>query len=241
GAALVISDAKGVSRLGFDALVARVPVGATWGIVLATLVIGLALTIRQATRRKQLGLEATPTKVVAAQIVGQTALAAGLLGVVGSQGIPVPVLVAGGVSLAGIFVTKRTRFGRHMYAIGGNPEAARLSGVDVKRVTLGVYAILGLLTALAGLLLAARTDGVTPGTQGNLLELDAVTAVVIGGTSLLGGRGSITGTVLGALVFATLANGMNHLHVNSNWQLIFTGAILLVAGTIDVLSKGKRS
>ena len=241
GAALVISDAKGVSRLGFDALVARVPVGATWGIVLATVAIGVALTIRQATRRKQLGLEATPTKIVAAQVGGQAALAAGLLAVFGTQGVPVPVLVAAAVALGGIFITKRTRFGRHMYAIGGNPEAARLSGVDVRMVTLGVYTILGVLTALAGLLLAARINGVTPGTQGNLLELDAVTVVVIGGTSLLGGRGSITGTVLGALVFATLANGMNHLHVDSNWQLIFTGAILLVAGTIDVLSKGKRS
>jgi D-xylose transport system permease protein len=149
--------------------------------------------------------------------------------------------VAAAVALAGIFITRRTRFGRHMYAIGGNPEAARLSGVDVKKVTIGVYTILGVLTALAGLMLAARTDGVTPGGQGNLLELDAVTVVVIGGTSLLGGRGSITGTVLGALVFATLANGMNHLHIPSDWQLILTGAILLAAGTVDVLSKGKRS
>jgi ABC-type xylose transport system permease subunit len=108
-------------------------------------------------------------------------------------------------------------------------------------VTIGVYAILGVLTALAGLLLAARVNGVTPGSQGNLLELDAVTAVVIGGTSLLGGRGSITGTVLGTLVFATLANGMNHLRIDSNWQLICTGTILLAAVLIDVLSKGKRS
>jgi D-xylose transport system permease protein len=241
GAALVISDAKGVSRLGFDALVARVPVCATWILVLATLALGLGITIREATRRKQLGLEPTPTNVIGLRIAGQLALAAGVLAIFAEHGIPVPVLVAAAVALAGIFVTKRTRFGRHMYAIGGNPEAARLSGVDVRKVTIGVYAILGLLTALAGLLLAARTDGVTPGTQGNLLELDAVTAVVIGGTSLLGGRGSITGTVLGALVFATLANGMNHLHVSSNWQLIFTGTILLAAGTIDVLSKGKRS
>src|SRR4051794_34569170 len=115
GAALVISDAKGVSRLGFDALVSRVPVGATWGLVLATLVLGVAITVREATRRKTLGLEPTPTKVVAARIAGQLALAAGVLAIVGSRGIPVPVLVAGGVALAGIFVTKRTRFGRHIY------------------------------------------------------------------------------------------------------------------------------
>jgi ABC-type xylose transport system permease subunit len=100
--------------------------------------------------------------------------------------------------------------------------------------------ILGTLTALAALMLAARINNVTPGSQGQDLELNAITAVVIGGTSLLGGRGSVLGTVLGALVFATLANGMNLLHINSNLQWIFTGAILLVAVFIDVLSKGNR-
>jgi D-xylose transport system permease protein len=243
GGALVISNARGVSRLGdgFAALVDQVPVSATWIIVLGTLSVGLAITVRDATRRKQLGLEPTPTRIVGARIAGQVLLASALLAVFGSRGIPVPILIAGAVALLGIFITKRTRFGRHIYAIGGNPDAARLSGVDVRKVTLGVYALLGVLTAIAGILSAARTDGVTPGTQGQLLELDAVTAVVIGGTSLLGGRGSIVGTVLGALVFATLANGMSHLRIDSNWQLICTGAILLAAGTIDVLSKGKRS
>jgi D-xylose transport system permease protein len=138
-------------------------------------------------------------------------------------------------------VLRRTRFGRHLYAIGGNPEAARLSGIDVKRATLYVYMILGVLTAVAGILAAARTNSVTPGNQGNLLELDAVTAVVIGGTSLAGGRGTVAGTVLGTLVFSTLSNGMNLLGIDSNWQWICTGMILLVAVLIDVLSKGKRS
>jgi D-xylose transport system permease protein len=179
--------------------------------------------------------------VIAGRLAGQILLAALLLGVFGAHGVPVPVLVAGGVALVGVFVTKRTTFGRHIFAIGGNPEAARLSGIDVQRTTIAVYMIMGRFTAIAGVLLAARVNGVTPGSQGNLLELDAVTAVVIGGTSLLGGRGSITGTVLGTLVFATLANGMNHLRIDSNWQLICTGGILLAAVVIDVLSKGKRS
>jgi ribose/xylose/arabinose/galactoside ABC-type transport system permease subunit len=150
----------------------------------------------------------------------------------------VQVLIAGTVALWGIFVTKRTRFGRHLYAIGGNPDAARLSGIDVKRATIGAYVIVGVLTAVAGVMLAARVNGVTPGSQGNLLELDAVTAVVIGGTALAGGRGSVVGTVLGTLVFATLANGMNHLRIDSNLQLIFTGLVLLAAVQI---SRGKRS
>jgi D-xylose transport system permease protein len=100
---------------------------------------------------------------------------------------------------------------------------------------------MGVLTAIAGVLLAARVNGVTPGNQGNLVELDAVTAVVVGGTSLLGGRGQVVGTVLGTLVFATLANGMNLLRIDSNWQLNCTGVVLLIAVLFDVLSKGKRS
>lgn len=243
GGALVLSDAKGLAPMhdDFAILASNVPQAATWLVVLGVLGAGIALVLGDATRRKALGLEPTTGAVVGARIGAQVLLAALLLAVFGRRGIPVAVLVAGAVALWGVFVTKRTRFGRHLYAIGGNPEAARLSGIDVKRTTLGVYVIVGVLTAVAGLLLAARVNGVTPGSQGQLLELDAVTAVVIGGTSLAGGRGSVVGTVLGTLVFATLANGMNHLRIDSNWQLICTGAILLAAVLVDVLSKGRRS
>ena len=93
----------------------------------------------------------------------------------------------------------------------------------------------------AGVMLAARTNGVTPGNAGSLLELDVITAVVIGGTSLSGGRGSVVGSLLGAMVFGTLANGMNLLEVNSNWQLILKGMILMAAVLADVLSKRRRA
>ncbi|MCB0251914.1 MAG: hypothetical protein KDI07_25320, partial [Anaerolineae bacterium] len=167
-------------------------------------------------------------------------VAAFLLLIFGGRGVPAPVLVAGLTVLGGAFLTRRTRFGRHVYAIGGNPEAARLSGIDVRRVTIWVYVIVGVLTAVAGVLLAGRVNGVTPGSQGQLLELDVITAVVIGGTSLTGGRGSVIGTMLGALVFGTLANGMNLLGLDSNWQLICKGLILMTAVLVDVVSKGKR-
>ncbi|MDB4964125.1 MAG: xylose transporter, permease protein XylH [Myxococcales bacterium] len=243
GISLVLADAKGLAPMhdDFSVLATNVPPAATWIFVLAALAGGVALTLRDATRRKTFGLEPTTTTVVIARIGGQVLLAALILVVFGTRGVPVPVIVAGAVALWGVFVTRRTRFGRHLYAIGGNPEAARLSGIDVKRTTLIVYILLGVLTAIASMLLAARVNGVTPGSQGAGLELDAVTAVVIGGTSITGGRGSVAGTVLGTLVFATLANGMNHLGINSNWQLICTGAILLLAVLIDVLSKGRRS
>jgi D-xylose transport system permease protein len=243
GGALVLSDAKGLSPMSddFSVLASHVPCSATWIAVAAALAIGVGLTLRDAHRRAAFKLEPTPVRLTTMRIAGQVLLAGLVLAVFGRRGVPVPVLVAAAVALWGVFVTKRTRFGRHLYAIGGNPEAARLSGIDVKKTTMGVYIILGVLTAISGLLLAARVNGVTPGSQGQLLELDAVTAVVIGGTSLAGGRGSVVGTVLGTLVFATLANGMNHLRIDSNWQLICTGLILLTAVLIDVLSKGRRS
>jgi D-xylose transport system permease protein len=243
GGALVMSDAKGLAPMheDFQVLASHVPMVATWIIVIGALVVGIAMTVRDAQRRNAMGVGDVSTKILATRIAGMVLLGGLLLAVFGSRGVPVSVMVAAAVALWGVFVTKRTRFGRHLYAIGGNPEAARLSGIDVRRTTMGVYVILGVLTAIAGLLLAARVNGVTPGSQGTLLELDAVTAVVIGGTSLAGGRGSVVGTVLGTLVFATLANGMNHLRIDSNWQLICTGAILLVAVLIDVLSKGRRS
>ncbi|MGE0395653.1 MAG: sugar ABC transporter permease [Kofleriaceae bacterium] len=243
GGALVMSDAKGLAPMheDFQLLASHVPQVATWVLVIGTLAVGVAMTVRDAQRRNAMGVGEVSTKIIATRVAGQVLLAGLLLAVFGSRGIPVSVLVAAAVALWGVFVTRRTRFGRHLYAIGGNPEAARLSGIDVKRTTMGVYVIVGVLTAIAGVLLAARVNGVTPGSQGTLLELDAVTAVVIGGTSLAGGRGSVVGTVLGTLVFATLANGMNHLRIDSNWQLICTGAILLVAVLIDVLSKGRRS
>jgi D-xylose transport system permease protein len=242
GAALVLSHSTSIT-MGDDFAFANghVPPSATWLIVLGVLAAGVAMTLREAARRKAFGLEPFTTTDVAARMAGQVLLAVLVLGVFGATGIPVVVFVAAVVALWGVFVTKRTRFGRHLYAIGGNPEAARLSGISVRRTTLAVYMIVGVLTAIAGILLAARTNSVTPGNQGQLLELYAVTTVVIGGTSLSGGRGGVVGTVLGTLVFATLARGMNLLQIDSNWQWICTGLMLLVAVLIDVLSKGKRS
>ncbi len=243
GLALVMSDARGLAPMkqDFQIVTATVPAAATWLAVLAVLAIGLALIWREAARRRALGLDPPTASVLAARAGGQVGLAALVLGFFGGRGMPVPVAVAALVVLGGVLLTRRTRFGRHVYAVGGNPEAARLSGIDVRRVTLWVYVIVGVLTAVAGILLAGRVNGVTPGSQGQLLELDVITAVVIGGTSLLGGRGSIVGTMLGALVFGTLANGMNLLGVDSNWQLICKGLILMTAVLIDVLSKGRRA
>jgi ribose/xylose/arabinose/galactoside ABC-type transport system permease subunit len=110
----------------------------------------------------------------------------------------------------------------------------------VDRVTVIVYALTGVLTAVGSVVATARTNGVTPGNAGLTRELHVISAVVIGGTSLNGGRATIVGTVIGALVFGTLSNGMNLMSINSNWQLIFTGAILLGASMLDSFSTKKR-
>lgn len=241
GAALVASDARSLPMSeDFRCLSASLPVSLTWVIVLAVLALGLLITFREARRREALGLTPLTTTAVGLRMAGQVLLAGLILAVFGETGVPVPVLIAGAVAVAGVFVTRRTRFGRHLYAIGGNPEAARLSGINVKRTTLAVYTIMGLLTALGAIVLAARQQSVTATNAGYLLELDAVTAVVIGGCSIAGGRGSVVGTVLGTLVFATLANGMSMLGIDSNWQLILTGGILLLAVLVDTVLKTGR-
>jgi ribose transport system permease protein len=147
-------------------------------------------------------------------------------------GIPMPVWIAGIVVAIFIVVTQRTRFGRYLYAIGGNERAAELSGINVPRTKLMVYAIGGMLSGVAGLLATSRLDSATPN-AGTGYELDSIAAVVIGGTSLSGGRGSILGTVLGCLIIGVLNNGMVLLEVSAFWQPVVKGVVIIVAVAIE--------
>ncbi len=156
--------------------------------------------------------------------------------VLGIPGIPVPVLVMVAVVAAGHFVLTRTRYGRYVYAIGGNEEAARLSGVNVFGVKLGVYVISGALAGVASLLLAGRLNSGIP-QSGEGYELQSIAAVVVGGTSLMGGRGSMTGTFVGALLIGMLYNLMNLLNVQSYAQEVVLGAVILAAVLLDELRK----
>jgi ribose/xylose/arabinose/galactoside ABC-type transport system permease subunit len=156
-------------------------------------------------------------------------------------GLPVSVVLAALVFAAVMLITRRTALGMLVESVGVNPTASRLAGVRSRGIIWTVYVFVALCACTAGLMISSNVTAADANNAGLWIELDAILAVVIGGTSLAGGRGSIVGTVLGTLVFATLANGMNHLRIDSNWQLICTGAILLVAVLIDVLSKGRRS
>jgi ribose transport system permease protein len=147
-------------------------------------------------------------------------------------GVPMPVWIC--LALVAIFVvvTQRTRFGRYLYAVGGNERAARLTGLRVNRVKLWVYTLGGGLAGVAGLLVTARLDSAQPN-AGLGYELDSIAAVVIGGTSLSGGRGSIMGTVLGCLIIGVLNNGLFLLNVSPFWQQVIKGLVILVAVAID--------
>jgi ribose transport system permease protein len=147
-------------------------------------------------------------------------------------GVPMPVWISAVLVVLFVGVTRRTRFGRYLYAVGGNERAAILSGLNVNRIKLAVYALGGGLAGVAGLLLAARLDAADP-KVGIGYELDSIAAVVIGGTSLSGGRGSILGTVLGCLIIGVLNNGLVLLGVSPDWQLVVKGAVILVAVAID--------
>lgn len=156
------------------------------------------------------------------------------------NGLPIPLLIV--ISLGGIFIfiSSKTAFGRSIYAIGGNSEAAALSGINIKKNTLSVFVLMGALAGLAGVILSSRLNAATT-SAGDMYELDAIAACVIGGTSLSGGRGNIVGSIIGALIMVSIDNGMSMMNIQTFWQYIVKGLILIIAVWIDIASKNKTS
>jgi len=153
--------------------------------------------------------------------------------------IPAPVVATAIVYIAAHFVLTRTTFGRYVYAIGGNEEATRLSGVAVRFHKTMIYAVSGLMSAAAAIILTARLNSAQP-IAGMMYELDAIAATVIGGTSLMGGEGTLGGTLVGALIMGVLRNGLNLLGVSSFLQQIVIGAVIVVAVLLDTVLKRKH-
>ncbi|MFZ5859507.1 MAG: sugar ABC transporter permease [Spirochaetota bacterium] len=158
----------------------------------------------------------------------------------GYNGMSWTVVIMVAVVLVYYFITQRTVIGRHIYAVGGNPEAAELSGIDVKRITMAVFASMGFLAALSGILFTARLKSATP-QAGQLFEMDAIAASYIGGVSAAGGIGSVTGSLVGALVYMSLMNGMNLLGTDISLQYIIRGLVLLFAVIFDVMTRKRKS
>jgi D-xylose transport system permease protein len=214
-------------------------IGSTAGIVLivAALAFTIWLVLGGNAVRKRHGLPPWRAVGVAVRIIVPTLLITGFILYLNAYaGVPVPVLIFVAIALAGVAVTQHTPFGRYLYAIGGNPEAARFSGINLKRHVLITFCILGGLSGIAGIIYTARLGSAGP-EAGTLLELDAIAACVIGGASLMGGRGTVLGACLGALFMASLDNGMSLKNVPDFIQDIIKGGILVTAVGLDVVGR----
>jgi D-xylose transport system permease protein len=212
----------------------NLPVEAGWGLAAAAIAI-----VAFAAFRSYRGKGAEPASA-APNAVNALILTIGIIAFITVmnlyQGVPIPVLVLLGVALAGGFVANSTIFGRYLYAIGGNAEAARLSGISVQRNVLAVFGLMGALAGVASLIFTARVGSAAPD-AGVLKELDAIAACVIGGASLMGGRGTVFGACLGALIMASLDNGMSLLNVRDFMQDIIKGSILVAAVGLDMVGR----
>lgn len=198
------------------------------------------VTARQRGNRRRYALPVPPLWQDTVKIVGAGAVILAFVATLDNYGgIPVPVLLV--LLMLGIFtwVATQTVFGRRIYSVGSNLEATRLSGVDTNRVKLAIFALMGLMCAFAGIVNTARLAAGSP-SAGNMGELDAIAACFIGGTSMRGGSGTVYGALIGALVMASLDNGMSMLDVDAYWQMIAKGAILVLAVWIDVVSRSNR-
>jgi D-xylose transport system permease protein len=201
------------------------------------------ITIRRNQARQRHGLQVPATGVTILRILLPAALIAAFIYWMNlpqfanfQGGVPVPVIILLAVALAGAFLTQNTTFGRYLYAIGGNPDAARLSGISLRHHILAAFCLMGALSGVASIIYTARVGSASPD-AGNLMELDAIAACVIGGTSLMGGRGTVFGALLGALIMASLNNGMSLLNVESYIQPIVKGAVLVTAVGFDMLGR----
>jgi D-xylose transport system permease protein len=155
-------------------------------------------------------------------------------------GIPIPMLIVVLFAIIFVFIAVKTPFGRYIYAIGGNIEAAALSGINIKRVVLAIFILMGALSGVAGIILTSRLNAATV-SSGEMYELDAIAACVIGGTSLMGGRGNIIGAIIGALIMASIDNGMSMMNIETFWQYIVKGLILIIAVWMDISSKSRAN
>jgi D-xylose transport system permease protein len=215
-----------------------------WGwVVGGAVVAAYGLTqLRTSASRRARGLDAKPLVVVAAQVVGLAVVTgAGVWFANKDRGVPVSSLILMLLLVFWSFVAARMRFGRHVYAVGGNAEAARRAGINVDRIRIMVFMISGFMAGLGGVMFASRLRSVATGTGGGNLLLLVIAAAVIGGTSLFGGTGRVVSALLGTLVIASIANGMGLLNLEQGVQFVITGLVLLAAVLVDAVSKHRRA
>jgi D-xylose transport system permease protein len=209
-----------------------------------------AVLLNRQVRRRRLGLVAQPTGLVLIKIAAVVLLAALITflltldrspGTIRIAGVPYVVPIVLVVLVAGTYLLDRTRFGRHVYAVGGSAEASRRAGIDVDRVRIAVFMISGFMAGVGGIMLASRLRSVATNTGGGNLLLLVIASAVIGGTSLFGGVGRVVSALLGALVIASIQNGMDLLGLASGTKFVITGLVLLAAVLVDAYAKRRRA
>jgi D-xylose transport system permease protein len=226
----------------------------TWSWILAAIIIVLFAGVQLSNARSRLsrGLVADPWGIIGLRIVGLAAItiiATVLLtqerainpAINSLKGVPIVVPIIGFFYVLWTFILSRTSFGRHIYAVGGNTEAARRAGIPVDRIRISVFVLGQLMAAVGGIMQVSRAGSVDPNTGGSSVLLYAVAAAVIGGTSLFGGKGKIINAVVGGLVIAVINNGMALLNVSDGVRYMVTGIILLVAASVDALSRRRAA
>ncbi len=216
--------------------------GLGWLLGLGSVAVFAAVQLRTALSRKSRGLHTKPLILVVIQIAGLAAVVAWAVWYANrDRGVPFVIVIMLVLLVFWSFIAARTAFGRHIYAVGGNPEAARRAGINVDRIRIAVFMIMGFMAGAGGIILASRIRSVSTGTGGGNLLLNVIAAAVIGGTSLFGGRGRPVNALLGAVVIASVANGMDLLGLAAGTKFIVTGLVLLAAVMVDSLSKKGRA
>ena len=212
-----------------------------WAVALAALAAyGVSLAVGRR-RRQASGLEAPPVASLAMRFgLVAVAIVAALLILNSDRGVPLALVIVVGLTMIFAFITERTRYGRHIFAVGGNQEAARRAGIRIDRVKISVFALASTLAAAGGVLAASRLLSVNQQSGSGDLLLLAIARPVIAGTSLFGGRGFVWSAMLGAIVIGSISNGMDLLALDSDVKFMITGAVLLGAVTIDALTRQRR-
>ena len=252
GLQLIMLGDGGLYRVDIPEILAlmnsNMPDWAGWLMVVVMIVVTLALSLWDRARRSKAGLTSRPISLMIAKVVVIGGLSAVLVAVLNENrsvsilpisGVPIVIPVVIGIIFIGTFVLDRTRFGRHLYAVGGNPEAARRSGIKVASIRISAFVICSTLAVVSGLLHVSRLGSVEA-SAGRSIVLSGVAAAVVGGVSLFGGRGKLIHAAIGALVIAIIDNGLGLIGLPAGINFLVTGGVLIAAATIDALSR-KRS
>jgi D-xylose transport system permease protein len=216
--------------------------GFAWVLVIVCVALYAAIQLVRLRSRQKAGLANDPIIIVLLRIAALAAVLAIVVAVANSdRGIPYVGILVGALFIVWTYVLDRTRFGRHVYAVGGNAEAARRAGINVDNVRIACFALCSLLAVLGGIILASRLRSVDTNTGGGQALLYPIAAAVIGGTSLFGGRGTMKAALLGALVMIGIDNGLGLLGLSSGTKFVVTGGVLLLAVTVDSISRRGRA